>query len=532
MRIKMKDTGGSANGKVVVAAVLIVLIIMAAVYFVSAGFRAEEGETTDTFVYETFPRDTETDGAADDSDADAAGSDTESEGSEEGDTSPEGEETAETEEMTESPEAESCEHSWHDATCIAPRYCSSCGTVDGGELGHEWSEATCTEAETCTRCGEVRGDPLGHDLIAATCTAAAKCERCGEVKGEPLGHKWKDATCSKPKRCSRCGEEKGEPLDHEWKDATCTKPKTCSLCGETKGEALGHSWKDATCTKAKRCSRCSKTSGSPLGHKYISGSCTVCKATDPNYSGGDSGSAAEGTKPIYVNGEKSGITAIAVDGRYYVSVSGFAKAVDPGTSFKISDNGSTCTVSAKGIDIKAVKGKIYIEANERALPTPKLSADGGKVTAPLDIMAKIFSVSVTYADDRVNVTESDGYIKSGDDIYDADTLDLLSRVMYCEAGEEPFDGLLAVGAVIMNRVSTAGFPNTVYAVVYQKNQFTVVDSDSFFNEPNERSIIAAKMCLEGYRYDKRVLFFDATGDAWASKNRNFLYKLGNHYFYD
>lgn len=550
MRIRMKDTGNNANSKVVVTAVMIVLIIMAAVYFVSAQFRPDGSDTEDTYKYETFANETDTMFVTDDVEDDAdveSGADLQ--GSDASDSSEGGEETVDMEicehcwddPHCDSPmtcslcgktEGEPLGHIWREATCISPRYCSACGTVDGGELGHEWTEATCTEAETCSRCGEIQGKPLGHDLSAATCTEASRCNRCGKIEGDAAGHKWKDATCTKPKRCSRCGEEKGDPLGHNWREATCTKAETCSRCSETKGDALGHDWKDATCTKAKRCSRCDKTSGSPLGHKYSSGSCTVCKATDPDYDSSGSGSVADGSKPIYVNNKKSGVTAIAVDGQYYVSVGDFAKAVDPDTSFKISDNGSTCTVSAKGIDVKAIKGKIYVEANGRALPSSKLSADNGKVTAPLDIMAKIFSTSVTYSDDRVVVTESDGYITSGDDIYDADALDLLSRVINSEAGEESFNGMLAVGAVIMNRVGSSEFPSTVYAVVYQKNQFSVVDTDAFLEDPNELSVIAAKMCLEGYRYDKRVLFFDSTGNAWASKNRNFLYKIGNHYFYD
>ena len=53
---------------------------------------------------------------------------------------------------------------------------------------------------------------------------------------------------------------------------------------------------------------------------------------------------------------------------------------------------------------------------------------------------------------------------------------LLANIIYCEAGGEPYAGQLAVGAVVINRVLSGVFPNTVVGVVYQKNQFSPVAS--------------------------------------------------------
>lgn len=53
---------------------------------------------------------------------------------------------------------------------------------------------------------------------------------------------------------------------------------------------------------------------------------------------------------------------------------------------------------------------------------------------------------------------------------------LLANIIYCEAGGEPYAGQLAVGAVVMNRVMSSVFPNTVAGVIYQKNQFSPVKS--------------------------------------------------------
>lgn len=51
-------------------------------------------------------------------------------------------------------------------------------------------------------------------------------------------------------------------------------------------------------------------------------------------------------------------------------------------------------------------------------------------------------------------------------------LDLLAALIYCEAGGESYEGKLAVGSVVMNRVRSAGYPNTIFGVIYASGQFT------------------------------------------------------------
>ena len=53
---------------------------------------------------------------------------------------------------------------------------------------------------------------------------------------------------------------------------------------------------------------------------------------------------------------------------------------------------------------------------------------------------------------------------------------LLANLIYCEAGGEPYAGQVAVGAVVINRVLSSVYPNTVAGVIYQKRQFSPVAS--------------------------------------------------------
>ena len=55
---------------------------------------------------------------------------------------------------------------------------------------------------------------------------------------------------------------------------------------------------------------------------------------------------------------------------------------------------------------------------------------------------------------------------------DADEVRLLGALIYCEAGNQPYEGMVAVGAVVMNRVKSGAYPNTIHSVIYASGQFT------------------------------------------------------------
>ena len=63
--------------------------------------------------------------------------------------------------------------------------------------------------------------------------------------------------------------------------------------------------------------------------------------------------------------------------------------------------------------------------------------------------------------------------------YTQEELDLLARLIYFEARGECYEGQVAVGAVVMNRIKTSGFPNTIHDVIYQKSQFSPVSSSKW-----------------------------------------------------
>ncbi len=93
-----------------------------------------------------------------------------------------------------------------------------------------------------------------------------------------------------------------------------------------------------------------------------------------------------------------------------------------------------------------------------------------------------------------------------------DTVLLLAALIQCEAGSEPYEGQVAVGAVVMNRVKSSTFPDTVSDVIYQPGQFTPVGTgkvDRVYNSGKiyESCIRAAEESLSGVSNVGECLYF-------------------------
>ena len=104
--------------------------------------------------------------------------------------------------------------------------------------------------------------------------------------------------------------------------------------------------------------------------------------------------------------------------------------------------------------------------------------------------------------------------------------------MFCESGNQPLTGKIAVANVVLNRVYNSRFPDTVYDVIFQKNQFGPASSGSIYREPNVESVIAAKLAMDGAEALDNVLFFNRAGlNCYASRNRSYVATIGGHAFY-
>lgn len=124
-----------------------------------------------------------------------------------------------------------------------------------------------------------------------------------------------------------------------------------------------------------------------------------------------------------------------------------------------------------------------------------------------------------------------------DSAYDYEDLYWLSRIISAEAKGESFTGQIGVGTVVLNRVRSSQFPNTIKGVVFDKKygtQFTPVANGSIYDKPTESAVVAAKMCLDGYTLSNSVLYFlnpRISTSSWIQNNRKYAFRVGNHDFY-
>ena len=113
----------------------------------------------------------------------------------------------------------------------------------------------------------------------------------------------------------------------------------------------------------------------------------------------------------------------------------------------------------------------------------------------------------------------------------------LSRIISAESQGEPLLGQLAVGHVVLNRVEDAQFPSTIKDVIFDTKyavQFEPVANGSVYWEPSQRSILAAKMVLNGTQVVDRCMYFFAPAlseGTWISQNRTYYTTIGCHKFY-
>lgn len=109
---------------------------------------------------------------------------------------------------------------------------------------------------------------------------------------------------------------------------------------------------------------------------------------------------------------------------------------------------------------------------------------------------------------------------------------LLAKLVYAEARGEPYKGQVAVAAVVLNRVRSASFPNTVSGVVYQQNAFTCVNNGSINNTPDSSCIRAALDALNGWDPTGGCLYYynsKTAVDSWI-RTRTVKTVIGNHSF--
>ncbi|GAE86943.1 stalk domain-containing protein [Acetivibrio straminisolvens] len=201
------------------------------------------------------------------------------------------------------------------------------------------------------------------------------------------------------------------------------------------------------------------------------------------------------------------------DGRTFVSVRFIAEAL--GAKVEWNDEKKKVVINDDYNYIELFVGSkdCYINAVKQVMDTsPEIS--NGRTMVPLRFVSEVLNCSVdwnqtTYTvsinKEGINVPEECVYNRN----YTDEDLMWLARIVTVEARGMSLEGKVAVANVVLNRVKSPSFPNTVYDVIFQKGQFPPAHKSGFKElVPPEECIIAAKMALEGVNNIGTCLYFN------------------------
>ncbi len=242
---------------------------------------------------------------------------------------------------------------------------------------------------------------------------------------------------------------------------------------------------------------------------------------------------------VRLNGADTEIGALLIGSTTYVPFDAANESLSFGNA-KVSGDAAVMRATTPFATISARAGDCYIEAAGRYLGGNNVVNVSGMLYVPIRTLAKAYNANVEWRADTRSVdlyaTAGESII-SGDEFYSSDEVYWLSRIISAEAGSEPMDGKILVGNVVLNRVESEEFPNTIYGVIFDREwgvQFTPTENGTVYNVPTADSIVAAKLCLDSYYISRSAMYFlnpERATNFWVPANRPYLMTVGCHDFY-
>lgn len=234
----------------------------------------------------------------------------------------------------------------------------------------------------------------------------------------------------------------------------------------------------------------------------------------------------------------SEIYTFSLNNRTYVPLRAISQLLDPSVELSWENATLTASVTSDTLHLTARMGDSWIQANGRYF----YAADGVRIVndsvmVPLHALALAMGADASWNSTTHDITATRGSGHPGTAPYSEDDVYWLSRIISAESQGEPLEGKLAVGNVVLNRVKSSQFPNTIYGVIFDRKwgvQFTPVANGTVYHTPTPESIIAAKMCLEGTNIVGNSLYFldpSKSRNFWVMENRPFVTTIGCHWFY-
>lgn len=219
------------------------------------------------------------------------------------------------------------------------------------------------------------------------------------------------------------------------------------------------------------------------------------------------------------------------NGISYVTLAAFCRE----TGRTLSWTGTAARIDGGGLDLEAAFGATYVQSNGRVLYMgEEVQVVNGRSALSLRTLANASGAQLTWDWDTATASlNTKGAVPPQAD-YDQEDLYWLSRIIYAESGNQSLEGKIAVGNVVLNRVASPQFPNSVYSVIFQRNQFTPASNGRINRTPTAECVIAAKLAMEGTNTAGNALYFinpSISSSRWFSRNCTYVATIGAHAFF-
>ncbi len=242
-------------------------------------------------------------------------------------------------------------------------------------------------------------------------------------------------------------------------------------------------------------------------------------------------------KTVLIGGQALSIKGLQINGIEYIPFRQAANMI--GATYNYNSASASSTMRSASLTVSATAGNYVIYANDRPLfsLSPTVIMSDGRMYIPAEVFAKSVGMKLDVTHSSISISGKYQPIKSAEYFYREDEVFWLARIIHAESRGEPLLGEIAVGNVVLNRVRSSYYPNTIYGVIFDRKygvQFSPVEDGSIYNAPSYNSVLAAKICLEGFDVSDGALFFlrpETSSSSWIPNSRSYLFSIGKHDFY-
>ena len=240
---------------------------------------------------------------------------------------------------------------------------------------------------------------------------------------------------------------------------------------------------------------------------------------------------------VQIRGRALSVSGLDINGESYIPFRAAANIL--GASYSYNSSTRTSTMWLDGLTLTAGAGCYVAYGNGRAIfsTSPVVIMNDGRMYIPATTLAKATGLLMAESDGAISLGGSLRPLKAASEFYREDEVFWLARIIHAESAGEPLLGQIAVGDVVLNRVRSSLYPNTIYSVIFDRNygvQFSPILNATIYNTPSYNSVLAAKICLEGATFADEVMFFlqpELSASSWIPRTREYCFTVGRHDFY-